>query len=187
PPDRRLCAEAQRARAHRRHQLAPVAAHAGVDRHLRWSVHAAARHDHHRLVQLALARELVGDRRALVGPGRAHPLARARADPRGLHAPRDAGRLGDREAHRVPARPAAVLDVREEGARLMSFDMIAPVMFAGLVVFLLLGYPVAFSLAATGLIFAGIGIWHGALDLVLLQALPERVLGIMANSTLLAI
>jgi len=69
----------------------------------------------------------------------------------------------------------------------MSFDMIAPVMFAGLVVFLLLGYPVAFSLAATGLIFAGIGIWHGALDLVLLQALPERVLGIMANSTLLAI
>jgi tripartite ATP-independent transporter DctM subunit len=69
----------------------------------------------------------------------------------------------------------------------MSFEMMAPLMFAGLVVFLLLGYPVAFSLSFTGLLFAGIGIWHGALDLALLQALPERVLGIMANSTLLAI
>jgi len=69
----------------------------------------------------------------------------------------------------------------------MSFDLMAPLMFAGLVVFLLLGYPVAFSLSFTGLLFAGIGIWHGALDLALLQALPERVLGIMANSTLLAI
>jgi tripartite ATP-independent transporter DctM subunit len=69
----------------------------------------------------------------------------------------------------------------------MSFEMMAPIMFAGLVVFLLLGYPVAFSLAFTGLLFAGIGIWHGSLELALLQALPERVFGIMANSTLLAI
>jgi tripartite ATP-independent transporter DctM subunit len=69
----------------------------------------------------------------------------------------------------------------------MSFDLIAPIMFGGLVVFLLLGYPVAFSLAFTGLAFAAIGIWHGALDMALLQALPERVLGIMSNSTLLAI
>jgi len=35
----------------------------------------------------------------------------------------------------------------------MSFEMMAPLMFAGLVVFLLLGYPVAFSLAANGLLF----------------------------------
>src|SRR5436190_3353140 len=69
----------------------------------------------------------------------------------------------------------------------LSFDMMAPLMFGGLVVFLLLGYPVAFSLAAVGLLFAAVGIWHGALDLVLLQALPERVFGIMGNSTLLAI
>jgi tripartite ATP-independent transporter DctM subunit len=69
----------------------------------------------------------------------------------------------------------------------MSFDLMAPLMFAGLVVFLLLGYPVAFSLAANGLLFAIIGILHGALGPELLQALPERVLGIMANSTLLAI
>ncbi|HEX5129706.1 MAG TPA: TRAP transporter large permease subunit [Usitatibacter sp.] len=69
----------------------------------------------------------------------------------------------------------------------MSFDLMAPLMFSGLVVFLLLGYPVAFSLSFVGLLFAGIGIWHGSLDLALLQALPERVLGIMSNSTLLAI
>ncbi len=67
------------------------------------------------------------------------------------------------------------------------FELMAPLMFAGLVVFLLLGYPVAFSLSFVGLLFAGIGIWHGSLDFALLQALPERVLGIMANSTLLAI
>ena len=57
----------------------------------------------------------------------------------------------------------------------MSFDLMAPFMFAGLVVFLLLGYPVAFSLAANGLLFALIGIAHGTLEPALLQALPERV------------
>jgi tripartite ATP-independent transporter DctM subunit len=69
----------------------------------------------------------------------------------------------------------------------MSFDMIAPIMFGALVVMLLIGYPVAFSLGAVGLLFGLIGIVHGALEPALLQALPERVLGIMANSTLLAI
>ena len=69
----------------------------------------------------------------------------------------------------------------------MVFELMAPLMFAGLVVFLLLGYPVAFSLAANGLLFAVIGIVHGTIEPALLQALPERVLGIMANSTLLAI
>ena len=69
----------------------------------------------------------------------------------------------------------------------MPFELMAPLMFAGLVVFLLLGYPVAFSLAANGLLFGLIGIAHGNIEPALLQALPERVLGIMANSTLLAI
>jgi tripartite ATP-independent transporter DctM subunit len=69
----------------------------------------------------------------------------------------------------------------------MSLEFMAPLMFAGLVVFLLLGYPVAFSLAANGLLFGLIGIAHGNIEPALLQALPERVLGIMANSTLLAI
>ena len=63
----------------------------------------------------------------------------------------------------------------------------APIMFACLAIFLLIGFPVAFSLAANGLIFALIGIELGLFGPNLLQALPNRVLGIMANDTLLAI
>ena len=66
-------------------------------------------------------------------------------------------------------------------------ESIAPFMFLGLVVFLLLGYPVAFALAANGLLFAGIGLASGVIDFSLMQALPERVYGIVANPTLLAI
>ena len=69
----------------------------------------------------------------------------------------------------------------------MTFAVMAPLMFAGLVLFLLLGYPVAFALAANGLLFAVIGIQSGFFDFTLLQALPERVFGIVANPTLLAI
>ncbi len=63
----------------------------------------------------------------------------------------------------------------------------APIMFAALVVFLLLGYPVAFSLAANGLLFGLIGIELGLFRPDFLQALPERVYGVMNNDTLLAI
>ncbi len=69
----------------------------------------------------------------------------------------------------------------------MNFELMAPLMFLGLVVFLLLGYPVAFSLAANGLLFAFIGIQSGFFEFSLMQALPERVFGIMSNATLLAI
>src|ERR1700687_5674422 len=62
-----------------------------------------------------------------------------------------------------------------------------PLMFAALVVLLLLGYPVAFSLAANGLLFGLLAIDLGLLKPELLQALPERVFGIMRNDTLLAI
>ena len=64
---------------------------------------------------------------------------------------------------------------------------LAPLMFGALVVFLLLGYPVAFSLAANGLLFGIVAIDLGLLQPQLLQALPERVFGIMRNDTLLAI
>ena len=63
----------------------------------------------------------------------------------------------------------------------------APLMFAALVVFLLLGYPVAFALAANGLLFGLLAIDLGLLEPQLFQALPERVFGIMRNDTLLAI
>jgi len=64
---------------------------------------------------------------------------------------------------------------------------IAPLMFAALIILLLLGYPVAFSLAANGLLFGIIAIDLGLLQPQLLQALPERVFGIMRNDTLLAV
>src|SRR6186713_1936312 len=63
----------------------------------------------------------------------------------------------------------------------------APIMFMALVVFLLLGYPVAFSLGAVGLIYAFVGIQLGEFRPDFLQALPERVYGVMNNDTLLAI
>ena len=70
----------------------------------------------------------------------------------------------------------------------------APIMFASLVVFLLLGYPVAFSLAANGLVFFAIGVWLApysdntiTLDWPLLFTMPQRLWGVMSNETLLAI
>ncbi|SOZ35793.1 TRAP transporter large permease [Cupriavidus neocaledonicus] len=63
----------------------------------------------------------------------------------------------------------------------------APIMFASLVVFLLSGFPIAFALAANGLLFAFLGIELGMLPPELLQALPSRLFGIIENDTLLAI
>src|SRR6188768_369014 len=69
----------------------------------------------------------------------------------------------------------------------MLIHYMAPIMFASLVIFLLLGYPVAFSLAANGLIFGLIGIELGLFRPDFLQALPERIYGIMNNDVLLAV
>src|SRR6202142_2471794 len=63
----------------------------------------------------------------------------------------------------------------------------APIMFGSLVFILLLGYPAAFSLGAVGLIYALLGIELGLFVPDFLQALPERVYGVMSNDTLLAI
>ncbi|MDM7930830.1 TRAP transporter large permease subunit [Tabrizicola sp.] len=71
---------------------------------------------------------------------------------------------------------------------------LAPIIFASLVIFLLIGYPVAFSLAANGLIFFVIGVWLApysngeiTLDWPLLGTMPQRLWGIISNETLLAI
>jgi len=64
---------------------------------------------------------------------------------------------------------------------------LAPVMFGTLIVFLLLGFPVAFALAANGILYGLIGMELGLLSPQLLQALPQRVFGIIANDTLLAV
>ncbi|HZA00875.1 MAG TPA: TRAP transporter large permease subunit [Hyphomicrobiaceae bacterium] len=78
-------------------------------------------------------------------------------------------------------------------AALIAENM-APIMFSALIVFLLLGYPVAFALGAVGLIFFAVGVElaplsKGAINLSwpLLRSLPERIFGIVSNDTLLAI
>lgn len=69
----------------------------------------------------------------------------------------------------------------------MSFELMAPLMFLSLVVVLLLGYPVAFSLGAVGLGFAFLGMHYGYLNLGLLQNIPLRIFDTMQNQLLLAI
>ena len=62
-----------------------------------------------------------------------------------------------------------------------------PLLFLALLFFLLTGIPVAFGLAATGLLFGYIGMSLDLFTPTLFQALPQRVFGIMQNDTLLAI
>jgi tripartite ATP-independent transporter DctM subunit len=78
-------------------------------------------------------------------------------------------------------------------AELIAHNL-APIMFAALVIFLLLGYPVAFALAANGLLFFFVAVELApyapqtiTLSWPLLQALPERIYGIMSNEVLLAV
>ncbi|AIL32887.1 TRAP transporter large permease [Basilea psittacipulmonis] len=62
-----------------------------------------------------------------------------------------------------------------------------PIMFVTLIGLLLMGFPVAFSLAANGLLYCFLGIATGAFSFAFLQALPERIFGIVANDSLLAV
>ncbi|MCP5177835.1 MAG: TRAP transporter large permease subunit [Moraxellaceae bacterium] len=68
-----------------------------------------------------------------------------------------------------------------------DWGWLAPLMFLSLFLLLLTGFPVAFVLAAVGLIFGVIGVLVGALPIELVQAVPERLFGIMRNETLMAI
>jgi TRAP-type mannitol/chloroaromatic compound transport system permease large subunit len=63
----------------------------------------------------------------------------------------------------------------------------APIMFVGLIVFLILGFPVAFSLGAAGLVFGTLGVYLDIFPSAILSVLPLRLIGIMANETLLAV
>src|SRR5208282_1361793 len=71
---------------------------------------------------------------------------------------------------------------------IIPLDWMPPVMFAGLVVFLIIGFPVAFSVAAVGFFFGFLSIDFGYFTLPFLQAIPGRVFGsILSNELLLAI
>lgn len=70
---------------------------------------------------------------------------------------------------------------------MLEYGYMAPAMFGGLILFLLIGFPVTFSLAALGLSFGFLAIEAGYFGLAFMQALPARVFGIMSNELLLAI
>jgi TRAP-type mannitol/chloroaromatic compound transport system permease large subunit len=70
---------------------------------------------------------------------------------------------------------------------MIPLDWMPPLMFTGLILFMLLGFPVAFSLSALGLAFGFVAIEHGFFGPEFLQALPQRFYGILSNDLLLAI
>jgi len=69
----------------------------------------------------------------------------------------------------------------------MGGDWVGPLMFAGALLFIFSGYPVAFALGGTALVFAVIGIQFGYFDYHLLFAMPDRIFDIMSNTLLLAV
>ena len=69
----------------------------------------------------------------------------------------------------------------------MEVDWLGPVMFAVVFVFIFSGYPVAFSLGGTALLFSVVGVHLGYFDWALLTAFPQRTFGVMSNYVLLAV
>src|SRR3954467_3196641 len=133
-------------------------------------------------------------------------LARAPHAAAGLSPPDPAGHLRAHQARRIPARPhsgshgegqrsdrrgAACRGVAQgAGGDSVSAFLVAnmaPLMFASLIVVMLIGYPVAFPLAATGVFFGLLGVELGLLSPALFQALPQRMWAVMSNDTLLAV
>ena len=71
---------------------------------------------------------------------------------------------------------------------IIPLEWMPPLMFGGLVVFMIIGYPVAFSLAAVGFFFGFLSIEMGYFTMPFMQAIPGRVFGsILSNELLLAI
>ena len=66
-------------------------------------------------------------------------------------------------------------------------EFIPLILFIVMCASLLLGFPVAFTLGGVSLIFAGLGSIFGIFDLYLLETIPNRLFGIMTNSTLVAV
>src|SRR6266481_5829839 len=135
--------------------------------------------DHHRIRPAADAGHIRTDQ--------AH-CRDARSDPGSTRIAGESYR-GRGRTPRRRARKTLIADAVAGGIQMSAFLIanMAPIMFASLVVVLLLGYPAAFSLGAVGLIYAFVGIQLGEFRPDFLQALPERVYGVMNNDTLLAI
>ncbi|OWQ92295.1 C4-dicarboxylate ABC transporter [Roseateles aquatilis] len=69
----------------------------------------------------------------------------------------------------------------------MTMEQFPPLMFAGLIVVMLIGFPVAFSLAALGLACGFFAVSQGWFPPEFMSALPQNVFGILSNDLLLAI
>ena len=69
----------------------------------------------------------------------------------------------------------------------MLYDWLGLIMFAGALILLSFGYPVAFSLGGVAIIFGLLGISLDIFSANFINALPQRIFGIMKNQTLLAI
>ena len=71
---------------------------------------------------------------------------------------------------------------------MITLEMMPPLMFGGLILAMLIGFPVAFTLAAVGFLFGFLSIYLGFFDFVFLQAIPGRIFGsVLSNELLLAI
>jgi len=66
-------------------------------------------------------------------------------------------------------------------------EWVALSLFVAVIIVLLAGFPVAFTLGGTALVFAGLGVITGTFNEALLSGLPNRIFGIMNNETLVAV
>src|SRR6266436_5384459 len=116
------------------------------------------------------------------------PLADQIRDTCGLYFGGIAGHLRSHQTHRSTARLGRHRRQIPEADAMIPVEAMPPLMFGGLVLFMLIGYPVSFSLAALGFFFGFIAIEHGFFGLNYLQAIPGRVFGnVLSNDLLLAI
>eukprot|EP01136_Pigoraptor_vietnamica_P037541 Opistho-1_new@105615 len=179
-------AATQRARARRRVLRSPVRPRQGLRRSVRPGRLPDAGRAADAMAVAAAVLAHLHQRRDVRQRRRPDPLAGDADVAAGLRAARAAGAGRDRQAHRLVAAPP------RDGHALrappaMTMEQFAPLMFAGLIVVLLIGFPVAFSLAAYGLLCGFIAIEAGWFPPEFMSALPLNVFGILSNDLLLAI
>src|SRR5690606_11927679 len=66
-------------------------------------------------------------------------------------------------------------------------EILAGLMFFGIIGFLMLGFPVAFTLAGVSLLFGAVGLWFGVFDITNFGSLAPRYIGFMTNEVLVAV
>src|SRR3954452_1373093 len=177
-----------------------------MDRYLRHRLFPDADGHRYHVAVLAGVPGCLPQRRGFHQCRRADGVAGAPHAAAGLFPPDPARHLRAHQTRRIPARPhsgshgegrrsdrrgAACRSVAQgaggNGVSAFLVANMAPLMFASLIVVMLIGYPVAFALAATGVFFGLLGVELGLLSPALFQALPQRMWAVMSNDTLLAV